>query len=66
MFVAAACREGEDRQTVMAVNGDAHVAIKTVRVPTLMITMHAVRGYRVYGQPQARKTRAPSKNFWNG
>jgi hypothetical protein len=30
MFVAAARREGEDGQTVMAVNGDAHVTIKTV------------------------------------
>jgi hypothetical protein len=50
----------------MAVNGDAHVAIKTVRVPTLMITMHAVRGYRVYGQPQAPTDDRSMKNFWNG
>src|SRR6266496_1662163 len=54
MFVAAACREREDRRTVIAVNGDAHVAIETVGVPTLMVTMHAVRGYRVYRRPQAR------------
>ena len=31
-FVAAARREGEEGQTVMAVDGDAHVAIETVRV----------------------------------
>jgi hypothetical protein len=43
-LVAAARREGEDGCAVIAVNGDAHVAIETVRVPTLMITMHAVRG----------------------
>ena len=43
-FVAAARREGEDGRAVIAVNGDAHVAIETVRVPILMVTMHAVRG----------------------
>jgi len=53
-FIAATRREGEDGPAVIAVNGDAHVAIETVRVPTLMVTMHAVRGYRVYGWPQAR------------
>jgi len=52
MFVAAARGEGEDGQTVMAVNGDAHVAIETVRVPTLMVTMHITRGYGVDGQAQ--------------
>jgi hypothetical protein len=53
-FVAAARREGEDGRAVVAVNSDTHVATKTVRVPTLMVTMHAVRGYRVDGKPQAR------------
>ena len=43
-FVAAAGREGEDRRAVIAVNGDTHVPIQTVRVPTLMVTMHGVRG----------------------
>jgi hypothetical protein len=41
-FVAAARREREDGSAVIAVNGDAHVPIQTVRVPTLMVTMHAV------------------------
>jgi hypothetical protein len=54
-FVAAARREGEDGSTVIAVNCDTHVAIQTVRVPTLMVTMHAVRGYRVDGKAQARR-----------
>ncbi len=60
-LVAAARREGEDGRAVIAVNGDAHVPIETVRVPTLMVTMHAVRGYRVDGRPQARfqRSRAP-------
>ena len=39
-FVAHARREGEDRRAVVAVNGDAHVSVKPVRVPTLMVTMH--------------------------
>jgi hypothetical protein len=39
-FVAAASREGEDGRAVVAVNSDTHVAIETVRVPTLMVTMH--------------------------
>ena len=43
-FVAAARREGEDGRAVIAVNGDTHVAIETVRVPTLMVTMHGLRG----------------------
>ncbi len=43
-FVAAARWEREDRRAVVAVNVDTHVAIETVRVPTLMVTMHAVRG----------------------
>src|SRR5439155_320006 len=51
-FVAAARREGEVGPAVIAVNRDAHVAIETVRVPTLMVTMHAVRGYRVDGRAQ--------------
>src|SRR5437667_4960207 len=41
-FVAAAGREGEDRPAVIAVNGDTHVPIETVRVPTLMVTMHGM------------------------
>jgi hypothetical protein len=41
-FVAAARREGEDGRAVIPVNGDTHVPIETVRVPTLMVTMHAV------------------------
>ena len=43
-FVAAARREGEDGRAVISVNGDTHVAIETVRVPMLMVTMHAARG----------------------
>jgi hypothetical protein len=43
-FVAAARREGEDGRAVIAVNGDTHVPIETVRVPTLMVTMHGLRG----------------------
>ena len=43
-FVPAARREGEDGRAVIAVNRDAHVPVETVRVPTLMITMHAWRG----------------------
>jgi hypothetical protein len=43
-LVAAACREREDGRAVISVNRNAHVAIETVRVPTLMITMHVVRG----------------------
>ena len=42
-LVAAARREREDGPAVIPVNGNAHVAIETVRVPTLMVTMHAVR-----------------------
>src|SRR6266540_713992 len=53
-FVAAARREGEEGRAVIAVNSDAHVAIETVRIPTLMVTIHAVRGYRVDVKPQAR------------
>src|SRR6266496_251590 len=58
MLVAAARREGEDGRAVIAVNGDAHVPIETVRVPTLMVTMHGLRGYRVDGRPQARRAGA--------
>jgi hypothetical protein len=54
MLVAATGGEGENWRTVIAVNSDAHVPIETVRVPMLMVTMHAVRGYRVDGKPQAR------------
>src|SRR5438094_4724793 len=43
-LVPAARREGEDGRAVIAVNGDAHVPIETVRVPTLMVTMHGLRG----------------------
>src|SRR5262249_13319057 len=43
-FVAAARRESEDGSAVIAVNGDAHFPIETVRVPTLMVTMHGLRG----------------------
>jgi len=42
-FVAAARRECEDGPAVVAVNGDTHVAIETVRVPTLMVTMHRMK-----------------------
>jgi hypothetical protein len=52
-LVAAARREGEDGRAVIAVNSDAHIPIETVRVPTLMVTMHGLRGYRVDGRPQA-------------
>ena len=44
VLVAAARREREDRRAVVSVNVDAHVPIETVRVPMLMVTMHAVRG----------------------
>src|SRR5258708_1043193 len=57
-LVAAARRERENWRTVIAVNSDAHVPIETVRVPTLMVTMHTVRGYRVDGRPQARFQRS--------
>src|SRR5438874_9031481 len=43
MLVAHAGGEGEDWRAVIAVNGDAHVPIETVRVPTLMVTMHGLR-----------------------
>src|ERR687887_324389 len=46
-LVAAARREREDGRTIIAVNRDAHIPIETMRVPTLMLTMHAVRGYWV-------------------
>ena len=39
-FVAHARRKGEDGPAVIAVNGDTHIAIETVRIPTLMVTMH--------------------------
>src|SRR5207302_4908958 len=42
-LVPAACREGEDGRAVIAVNSDPHVPIETVRVPTLMVTMHGLR-----------------------
>src|SRR5438128_11739637 len=42
-LVPAARREGEDGRAVIAVNGDAHVPIETVGVPTLMITVHGLR-----------------------
>src|SRR5439155_24775811 len=54
-LVASARREGENGRAVIAVNGDAHVPIETVRVPTLMVTMHAVRGYWVDGWAEARR-----------
>ncbi len=53
-FVAAAGGEGEDGHAEVAVNGDAHVAIETVRIPTVIVTMHGWRGYRVGGRAQAR------------
>ena len=43
-FVTTARWEGEDGRTVISVDGDTHVPIEAVRVPRLMITMHAVRG----------------------
>ena len=43
-LVAAARREREDGRTVIAVNSDTHVPIETMRIPTLMVTMHVVRG----------------------
>ena len=43
-FVAAARGEREDGRAVISINGDAHVAIETLGVPMLMVTMHAVRG----------------------
>ena len=43
-FVAHAGGEGEDGRAVIAVNGNAHVAIETVRVPTLMVAMHGLLG----------------------
>ena len=42
-FVAAARREGENGRAVIAVNSDTHLPIETVRVPTLMVTMHGLR-----------------------
>src|ERR1044071_1626785 len=42
-LVAHASGEGEDGRTVVAVNCDAHVPVETVRVPSLMVTMHTLR-----------------------
>ena len=42
-FVTAARREGEEGHSVMAIDGDAHFAIETVRVPMLIVTMHIRR-----------------------
>src|SRR6266550_3382784 len=42
-LVPTARREGEDGRAVIAVNGDAHVPIETVRVPPLLVTMHGLR-----------------------
>src|SRR5438105_10248179 len=42
-LVPTARREREDRRAVIAVNSDTHVPIETVRVPTLMVTMHGLR-----------------------
>src|SRR5206468_791203 len=39
----AACWEGEDGRAVIAVNGDAHVPIEPLPLPTLMVTMHGLR-----------------------
>ena len=55
-LVAAARREREDGRTVIAVNSDTHVPIETMRIPTLMVTMHVVRRYRFNGRSQARVT----------
>ena len=43
-LVAHASGKGEDGRAVIPVNSDAHVPIETVRVPTLMVTMHGLRG----------------------
>src|SRR5205814_3723254 len=59
-FVAAACRKGEDGPAVVAINCDAHIPIETVRVPTLMVTMHAVRGYPLRGKFQITSTKFQS------
>jgi hypothetical protein len=59
-FVAHAGGEGEDGPAVIAINSDAHVAIETVRVPTLMVTMHAVRGYPLRGKFQIPSTKFQS------
>src|SRR6266481_9271106 len=59
-FVAAARREGEDGPAVIAINSDAHVAIETVRVPILMVMMHAVRGYPLRGKFQIPSTKFQS------
>src|SRR4029453_4025811 len=42
-LVAHAGGEGENGRAVVAINGDAHVAVKTVRIPNLMITMHKMK-----------------------
>src|SRR6266550_3114045 len=42
-FVAAARREGENGRAIIAVNSDTHFPIETVRVPTLMVTVHGLR-----------------------
>ena len=39
-FVPAAGRESENGPTVIAIDGDAHLAIETGGVPTLMVTIH--------------------------
>jgi hypothetical protein len=43
-FVAHTGGKGENGRAVIAVNGNAHLPTETVRVPTLMVTMHALRG----------------------
>src|SRR5438132_6644394 len=59
-FVAHAGGEGEGGRAVIAVNGDAHVATKPMRIPTLMVTMHAVRGYPIRGKFQIPSTKFQS------
>src|SRR5581483_3439904 len=42
-FIAAARWKREDRRSIIAVNGDAHVPVEAVREPNLMVAMHGVR-----------------------
>jgi alkylated DNA repair dioxygenase AlkB len=49
--------KGEDGRTVIAVTGDAHFSIQAVRIPTLMVTLHAAddTGFTVGLKPGEKK-----------
>src|SRR4030095_9527292 len=55
-LVAHAGREGENGPAVVSVNGTTPLPIKTGGVPTLMVTMHGLRGYSLRGKFQIPST----------